>query len=1504
MTAPSDTASLAALESAEPPCLATIPPEPGERRIALAVLAAAAAGFLAAAPFAKVQWPQYWAFLPLYQSAYIVISLITAVLLLGQFRLLRSRALLVLAGAYFFDVLMAIAHALSFPGLFAPTGLLGAGVQTTAWLYFLWHGGFPLGIAAYALLRGGRHDALPPTANISTAIGTMALTTSALAGGLTLLATAGHDWLPRIMVGDLDASNKQVVANLTWLLSLAAATALWRRRLGTLLDLWLTVTVCIWIFDSALAAVLNHSRFDIGWYLGRAEGLVAGSLVFFMLLQENGALYARLAQLRLAENRENRERLADSEERFRRLFDDAPAAFRLTAPDGRILAHNRRFEMLFGYTSAEIPTIEAWWSLAYPDPAYRSKVIARWDAALHASAETNGSIEIGEFRVVCKDGGERLVEINGIMVPEGVLTGFLDITARHRAEQVTRLLLNQQKAARLATLNQLDDVNAARRSAERMAAALQESQERLQLLVDHAPAALAMFDRDMRYIAVSHRWLSDYGLGDREVLGHSHYEIFPDTPDRWKEIYRRGLFGEVASAAEDRFERDDGSVLWLHWELRPWRTTGGDVGGIVIFSEDITRRKIAEDALRTALDEQRHAQLAALSLMEDAQAERARAESALETVRKLSLAVEQSPDSIVITDLDGTIEYVNDAFLIISGYTRDEVIGQNPRLLQSGKTAPENFAALWQALRRGETWKGEFHNRRKDGEEYIEFAVVTPIRQPDGTMTHYVAVKEDITERKRLEAEIQQHRHHLEQLVDERTAELKSAYGKLQDIEFAMDSVGIGVHWIDCETGRFLYSNEAAAKMLGYSVEEINRLGVPDVTPSVPMEEFRRINERIRRQGSLRFETERATRDGRSIPVEVTAYYFAGMSGGSGKVIAFVTDISARREAQRKLEEAKAAAEAATRAKSSFLANMSHEIRTPLNAVLGLAQLGMRDSHGRKNWQQFERIMESGKGLLTVLDDILDISKLEAGRLTIESIPMVLGEVIDRSVQLVALRGDAKHQSFTVEEAPDLPESCLGDPARLQQVLVNLLSNATKFTPDGGAIALSVSRQADQLVFDIGDTGIGIAAEAADRLFLPFEQADLSTTRRFGGTGLGLAISRQLVEMMGGSVAVRSVVGQGSTFTVRLPIHDATAREPRPLPDLLLLGLPAAESAIVARAFPHCRVETKLDHVSADDCLVVVDRAVLDDPRSGDQAQAILARGGRLVAVVPPAHGPLPARFVNHVAVTERPVRTRHLLAVLAQPEPAASVHRTDKRLSGLRVLVAEDNEINRLVVDDMLTGEGAGVTLCENGRLALDEVLRQGEAAFDLVLTDVQMPEMDGYGLARAMAAAAPSLPVIGLTAHAMIEERTRCLEAGMVEHVAKPVELEDLIAVVLRHATPPEDSPPPPAFDWSKLEARYGGRKDFVRKLVETVLSAHGDLPDKLRRAAVNGDLPELAMLAHTVKGTAGNLGADRLREKAAATEHAARENDAGAATFAQTLADSFATLLDSLADRLNGE
>ncbi len=414
-----------------------------------------------------------------------------------------------------------------------------------------------------------------------------------------------------------------------------------------------------------------------------------------------------------------------------------------------------------------------------------------------------------------------------------------------------------------------------------------------------------------------------------------------------------------------------------------------------------------------------------------------------------------------------------------------------------------------------------------------------PLRDSEGRIFGVLGIYDDVTDQKMAEQELERHRDHLEDLVAARTADLQALHKTLLETQFAMDKVGIGITWIDLESARMTYANHFAANLLGYSVEELLGLTVPDIDPNFPLERFHGGLEVLQRQGHSQFETTQRAKDGRLIPVELTVYYREANDYSPAGVIGFVTDIARRKETEHALIQAKAAAEAANLAKSDFLANMSHEIRTPLNAITGMAHLIRRSGLTPEQNRRMDTLVASGQHLLGIINAILDLSKIEAGKFTLESTPLRVEELLGKVVSILRDRADAKH--LEMRSAVDaLPAGLQGDTVRLQQALLNYAGNAIKFTETGGItlrVKLVEDTPDDALVrFEVEDTGIGVAPDKVHKLFNSFEQADNSITRKYGGTGLGLAITRRLAELMGGQVGVESVPGAGSTFwfTARL----------------------------------------------------------------------------------------------------------------------------------------------------------------------------------------------------------------------------------------------------------------------------------------------------------------------------------------------------------------------------------
>ncbi|MBK1695355.1 histidine kinase [Chromatium weissei] len=954
--------------------------------------------------------------------------------------------------------------------------------------------------------------------------------------------------------------------------------------------------------------------------------------------------------------------------------------------------------------------------------------------------------------------------------------------------------------------------------------ALEESRERLTLALEGSDMGMWDWQVQTGKTELNERWA--------EMLGYTLAELQPTTIQTWLELchpHDRPLIEKGLNAhfqgltsyyeCEVRLRHKAGHWLWI---LDRGKVVARDENGQPLRMAgthlDITARKRVDEELR-----------------------------------KLSLAVEQSPTSIVITDLDARIEYANPAFTEVSGYTLEEAKRQNPRILQSGNTPHEVYDELWATLQAGNVWRGEFHNRRKDGSNYVELAIISPVRQPDGRITHYLAVKEDITSHKAVEEELKHYRLHLEELVETRTAELKSTEERSRLI---LESSADGLYGEDVN-GFATFINPAACAMLGYSAEQVLNAcmhdlihhsradGSPYPKEECPIQQALLRGEVLRQDEDVFWHA-----DGHSFPVSYSSHPMYRNGELIGAVVSFF-DISVQKQTEAAREAALAEAERLARLKSEFLANMSHEIRTPLNAVLGFAQIGVRQSEGRKAQDFFKRILDSGQLLLGVVNDILDFSKIEAGKFNIEQGLLNVRNVIEHAADQLRERASDKNLELRVEISPNLPATCQGDALRLTQVLGNLLSNAIKFT-EHGSVCLSVEscqltvgdaspetkalmpsqslttdncllKTENHLIFTVADTGIGMTEQQIARLFRPFEQADGSITRRFGGTGLGLAISKRLIDMMGGTITITSQLGLGSRFVMCIPLRNA---------------------------------------------------------------KGVIADANQSVASAP---------LVTNV----------------------------QQRLRGLVILVAEDNSVNRLVLKELLQDEGCELVQVENGSLAVEQVINHASNAFDLVLMDVQMPVMDGFEAARLIHAHQPTLPIVGLTAHALPSERRQCLNAGMIDHVAKPVELEKLVEVILKYATlsptasTMTDAPPPlpesstneqlqhqdaPLIDWTALALRYQTRPAFLPKLLESVLVGCQTYPDDLRHAASRGEMTRLAFLAHTLKGTAGNLFAKRLQTLAASAEYNARAELPEATRQAFQLANVLETLLRDITHRLD--
>ncbi|GAB4546206.1 MAG: hypothetical protein Fur002_21050 [Anaerolineales bacterium] len=792
----------------------------------------------------------------------------------------------------------------------------------------------------------------------------------------------------------------------------------------------------------------------------------------------------------------------------------------------------------------------------------------------------------------------------------------------------------------------------------------------------------------------------------------------------------------------------------------------------------------------------------------------AKRETMQEQLNLLAQTVEQSPASIVVTDVDGNIEYVNETFCKITGYRAHEVLGKNPRILKSGYTTPEEYKILWDTITSGQKWSGEFLDKKKNGELYWESARISPIFNGEGVITHFLAVKENITERKVAEQKLQEAYATLEWRVKERTAELQDLYDNAPNGYHSLDEEGRFTHinqtalnwlgyareeligkrlveiltpddarrfteeeyplfmrqgWIkdfeydlvrkdgsllpvllsatavydeqgrykmsraiitdnterkraaqalqeserrfhtmfqkhsaamlliDPISGEILDANASAASFYGYSIERLKQMQIQDIN-MLPQQEVAKLREPAAKESLNSFIMPHKLANGQRRIVEV----YSSPIAIQGKTILFsiIHDTTerqlAKEELQRSRDELSAANLAlkkAARMKDDFLASMSHELRTPLTGVLGLAEALQAKTYGEVNEKQLrilKMIEDSGRHLLELINDILDLSKVEAGKMEIKLADCSADDLCRASLQLTKGMAHKKNQ-IVHYEPPAQPVYFQADAQRVKQILVNLLSNAVKFTPEGGEIGLEVeaSEAEGKIRFSVWDKGIGVKAEDMSKLFQPFVQIDSRLAREYAGTGLGLSLVRRLTELHRGGIEVNSAFGEGSRFTVTLPYAPPQAAPP------------SGETSPV-------------------------------------QASAA------------------------------QPIRR-------AAPAPL--------------VMIADDNETTLSVLADYLEARGYRVIKTRSGMELLERAEQDPPAA---LLIDVQMPGMDGMeAIRRARAHPNPQIaraPIAAVTALAMPGDRERCMEAGANEYVSKPFRLTEIEKMIAEFIAPKE--------------------------------------------------------------------------------------------------------------------
>ena len=712
--------------------------------------------------------------------------------------------------------------------------------------------------------------------------------------------------------------------------------------------------------------------------------------------------------------------------------------------------------------------------------------------------------------------------------------------------------------------------------------------------------------------------------------------------------------------------------------------------------------------------------------------------------------------------------------------------------------------------------------------------------------------------------------------------------------------------------------NESILKILGKPRDEIIGQSINTFLDDIGTEIFRHEYKQTLKGFKGNYELTLNREDGTSVPCLIHSTPFVETSGDITGFFAFVTDISEMKFFQKELVKAMKQADEATKAKSFFLANMSHEIRTPMNAIIGLSGLALKQKLDIKVKDYIEKVNTSGKSLLRIINDILDFSKIEAGKLDIEYINFDLNLMLDHCINITGEKIREKKLEFFIIQDPNIPKNLLGDPLRISQVLINLINNAIKFTEKG-----SVSIKIDLLKKDLGkvilqftihDTGIGLSKEQSSKLFKPFNQSDSSNSRKYGGTGLGLSISKNLVEMMNGKIWVESEFDKGSMFIFTIELLESNESQsdiqiPIELEylNIVIISKSKSNQEIIARyladsSFNLNFIDSTEDFFNNLDIVFDSKLFIIDDALELKSINLIrnklkeLNENMKCILLTNSINNNLDNNLLSFSDIIQKPFSKKILTeSIINMFYDLRLEGEKYKQLENINILLVEDNEINQQIASELLQSIKINVDLANNGKECINK-LKENINKYNLILMDIQMPEMDGITATKHIKSMKEfqNIPIIALTAHAMHEEIENCKKIGMIDYIGKPIEPSILFDVILKYSQVINNRksnvnnkviestdlslkiPHITGLDTTGGLRRVAGNKEIYIKILKQFYSNYSDCIETIRENMLSNDYDSATLTAHSLKGVAGNIGHKQIQSGASELEKALQEKN----------------------------